>query len=167
VHRFHRWDISLFKSINNKWRCSFLDRLMPKITHLGGIKISILTCLALLFFSSQSPLGKEAAVALAGSQGIVQLVKKFIPRPRPYLSIPGTQLWHSLTLRDYSFPSGHTTASFSLFTLLSIYCPILAPLFLPLALMVGLSRIYLGLHYPSDVVTGAVLGAISACLVCF
>ena len=59
---------------------------------------------------------------------------------------------------DHSFPSGHSASSFAAATALSIYYPKAAPLAFTLATGVGLSRVHLGVHYPSDAAVGAVVG---------
>jgi undecaprenyl-diphosphatase len=61
-------------------------------------------------------------------------------------------------LKDHSFPSGHTTAVFSVIVPFLLQTPSLAAVLIPLGLSVGISRIYLGLHYPSDVIAGGILG---------
>ncbi len=63
---------------------------------------------------------------------------------------------------DASFPSGHAATSFAAATILSLAKPRLAPLWFLLALAVGFSRIYVGVHYPLDIVGGAVLGIVVA-----
>jgi undecaprenyl-diphosphatase len=77
------------------------------------------------------------------------------PEPRALLHVPNTG----------SFPSGHAATSFACATVLSVFAPRLAPGFLVLAAAIGFSRVYVGVHYPLDVVGGAVLGvAIAAAL---
>jgi undecaprenyl-diphosphatase len=106
-----------------------------------------------------------SALSLAVSHLPVQITKKLFPRKRPYLTLDQTR-YPVNPLKDHSFPSGHTTAIFSLIIPIMFYIPVLTFLFLPLGLSVGLSRIYLGLHYPSDVAVGGILGTLSGIL-CF
>ena len=68
--------------------------------------------------------------------------------PKPLVHAPG----------DGSFPSGHATASFACATVLSFYAPRAAPAFYVLAAAIAWSRVYVGVHYPLDVVAGALLG---------
>jgi undecaprenyl-diphosphatase len=82
-------------------------------------------------------------------------------RPRPYEAYPGIMLF-SAPLDHFSFPSGHTLHAVA-FTLVAVaYYPWLAWLTIPFSLLVAASRVILGLHYPSDVLAGAVAGAVVA-----
>jgi membrane-associated phospholipid phosphatase len=99
----------------------------------------------------------QAGVALALSHIPVAVSKKTWPRQRPYLTLPGTNTFRN-PLTDHSFPSGHTTAVFSLVTPFVAACPVLAWVLVPVALSVAVSRMYLGLHYPSDCLAGATIG---------
>lgn len=65
----------------------------------------------------------------------------------------------------FSFPSGHTGAAFLMATLITIHYPVWALAAYPLALLIGFSRVVLGVHYPSDIVAGAILGASCAVLI--
>ena len=102
-----------------------------------------------------------ALVALVSSHLVVRLLKQQFGRPRPYLALAGSRLVVA-PLSDYSFPSGHTTASFATATVLAAQWPALTLPLMLLAGLVGLSRTYLGHHYPSDVVAGACIGMLFA-----
>lgn len=159
IVRFDNW---VFRGINSRLRCQLLDKVMPGLTFLGGATISVLTCILLIIISYRvNDLGKASFYALAGSHLVVQIVKRFVTRPRPYLALDGVNLWEGHILKDYSFPSGHTTASFSLATVIGMYYPVAAPFVLLLAWLIGVSRIYLGQHYPTDVFIGSVTGIVS------
>ncbi|WP_342647282.1 phosphatase PAP2 family protein [Mucilaginibacter sp. CSA2-8R] len=93
------------------------------------------------------------------SYGLVLLVKKLVKRPRPFRG--NFRVIPVYIAGDYSFPSGHASSSISTATALSIAYPkwyVMAPAFL-WAGSVTYSRMYLGLHYPSDVTVGALAGA--------
>jgi undecaprenyl-diphosphatase len=84
-------------------------------------------------------------------------LRRAVGRPRPwrrYAEPP--PLGH--VPKDPSFPSGHTAIAFACATILSYYRPRWAPAFFLLAVAIGFSRVYVGVHYPLDVLGGAVLG---------
>ena len=96
------------------------------------------------------------AVALADASATG--LKAAFDRPRPLRRYPEQD--PLLPVPDTaSFPSGHAATSFAGATILSFAFPRLAPLFLLLAAAIGFSRVYVGVHYPLDIVGGAVLGA--------
>jgi undecaprenyl-diphosphatase len=100
---------------------------------------------------------KLALLAFAVERGCYYVLKNTLRRQRPQQSLAGFTA--SITPADkFSLPSGHTSAAFLFVTLL---CLTLSPLFMPLyvwAAGVGFSRVMLGVHYPSDIVSGALLG---------
>lgn len=103
------------------------------------------------------------AFASGVNLGMTLSLKKLIARDRPYDAWPGTLDYYELQ-NDFSMPSGHTSGAFATATALSLKYPewyVIAPSFL-WAGAVGYSRMHLGVHYPSDVLAGAVLGAGSA-----
>ncbi|MGB9781214.1 phosphatase PAP2 family protein [Caldanaerobacter sp.] len=152
-------DKNIFFYINEKIKCNFLDKIMPRITHVGGPAFTIFVTIFLAFFGKNSVRTSaiEALFSLVSSHLFVQFLKKKYSRLRPYMVFRDTNTFRQL-LRDYSFPSGHATASFSLAMTFSMFFPNLAIIFIPVAVLVGLSRIYMGLHYPSDVLMGFLIG---------
>ena len=101
----------------------------------------------------------EMVVALVISTVVAQILKRLISRSRPYWVSKNLNTY-GIDLRDYSFPSGHTTAAFTVATTFSLYFPKLAPLFVVMALLVAVSRTYLAVHYPTDVLAGMLIGII-------
>ncbi|WP_100373836.1 phosphatase PAP2 family protein [Bacillus sp. FJAT-45037] len=149
-------DCQLFSLVNKQrqWMTP-----MQWITHVGGARVTVLSMLLLLLLTrgdTQTTAG-AAACALIISHLIVMAIKHYLPRFRPYMTIKDSNVVCN-PLADHSFPSGHTTAIFSICTPFMMMIPHLAILLLLLAVLVGVSRISLGLHYPSDVIVGAALG---------
>lgn len=149
--------------IQENIRCGFLDFVLPLITRLsnGGI-IWIITAVILIIRPKTRTAGLSMAISLALEFILCDLIiKPVVHRPRPCdidptisLLIPRPHSW--------SFPSGHTGISFAGATSLAFSRNKLAlPSFI-LAAVTAFSRIYLFVHFPSDVIAGAVLGVISA-----
>jgi undecaprenyl-diphosphatase len=108
--------------------------------------------------------GWQTVAGLALTTGITYGLKYSIQRPRPYDTYPDI-IAHNME-DSYSMPSGHTSIAFSLATSMSLQYKrwyIAAPAF-AYAGLVGYSRMYLGVHYPSDVLVGALVGTGSAWL---
>lgn len=87
-----------------------------------------------------------------------------VKRDRPYVTLTGVHTMHLDSADKYSMPSGHATAAFAIATALTLRYPkpyVYIPAYL-WATFVGYGRIYMGLHYPSDVLAGALLGSGSA-----
>lgn len=138
-------------------RHRWADAFLGVVTHLGGAVVSIAIAVTVwLAVPSLSRTGLLAGFALAVSHGLVQLVKRTASRPRPQMP-PGLETLVRTPDR-FSFPSGHSAAA------LSVGMPIALAIgglwgwaILGLALTVGFSRAYLGVHYPGDVLMGWLL----------
>lgn len=112
---------------------------------------------------------EHRAVLLAGASIVLsvllfKLLKNLTGRPRPFETHTG--LTALMAPPDkFSFPSGHTMSAFAIYSSFLATLPWLAPWVLSAAVLIGLSRIYLGLHYPTDVLMGALLGTLTGQLV--
>ena len=158
TRRLGRSDLRLLYAVNQGLKRRWLDRCMSVLTHAGSPSSSLLVCAALLLLGRGFALpGLQALAALASSHIAVQGCKFAFKRKRPYLVF--SDVWTVANpLRDPSFPSGHTAAVFAVTVSLASSFPALGVPLLALASAVGFSRTYLGLHYPSDVLMGALFG---------
>ncbi len=156
-------DASIFFMFNDRVKCKLLDFIMPLITHLGSsiFTISFSILMVLVDLNSSNNWGLAVAASLSVSHIIVHIVKRIINRPRPNKVLENVNTFN-IRLYSYSFPSGHTTAAFSIGISLACIFPMLAPLTILLAALVGISRMYVGVHYPTDVIAGALVGTITA-----
>lgn len=143
-----------------------LDRLMRTVTHLGDAFVTVVLAavMAVGALPGLTEAGRRAAFALVGSHLAVQLLKRTVTRGRPVM--PTGVLALVQPPDRFSFPSGHAAASLSVaLGVASVLPPGAAAPVVALALFVGTSRCYLGVHYPGDVVAGwllAVLGIVGA-----
>lgn len=156
-------DEKILHVINNKIKCGFLDTIMPYVSKLGGaIFVALLPITLMILGEGKIRLiGAEIFESLFISHLVVRIIKRTFMRVRPYDALEQVYIFGN-KLRDYSFPSGHTTASFSIATIVILNVSYLMMPMILFASLVGVSRIYIGVHYPSDVIVGAVLGTVTS-----
>ncbi len=167
------WDRALLLWVNQAWASPLLDTLMPWLTYLGSAYAVAGVIVAMGWRMRRRRCDWRAvAVAclcLALVYGVVagayNAIKYEVLRPRPFVALGGELRVSADEVQairpNSSFPSGHAANAFMLATLLAALLRRgLWPLWYGLALLVALSRIYLGLHYPGDVLAGAVLGSV-------
>ena len=145
-------------------RFGWLTEVMRFLTSLGnGGVIWIVLAAILLCIKRYRKTGTAMAVALLLGYLVTNLIlKNLVIRTRPYDAIAGLQALIG-PLRDSSFPSGHTTSSIAAGFVMLKGTPryIGVPAFV-LAVLIALSRLYLGVHYPTDVLAGALIGLFAA-----
>jgi membrane-associated phospholipid phosphatase len=146
-----------------KWlqehRSSFLDKLFELITMFGEEMIMILV-LGLVYWSIKKDAGKRLAIIVFISMGINSLLKVMISRLRPFQVDSSIVNLRPETSQSYSMPSGHTQSSSTLFFgLASLFKKKSLWVFaITITVLVGISRMYIGVHYLSDVIVGGLLG---------
>lgn len=152
-------DQTILFFIQNNFHFPVLDKIMIAAT-IAGEKGLIWVLVSVLLMTNRKtrPVGILALAALTLSATLGDgLLKHLIQRPRPYTAFPGVRLLVD-ELTTYSFPSGHAASSFTAAVVLNKYLKKFSPIFWIAAILIAFSRLYLFMHYPSDIVAGAVLG---------
>jgi membrane-associated phospholipid phosphatase len=156
------WDINTLRDINLK-RNTSLDGTYKAISQSTlPITFGLPVVLYGIGYLEHDSVTKHKALYIGGSvviSGIISEVsKRIFKRDRPFITYPDIQNLQGAS--GYSFPSGHASVAFGLATSVSIAYPkwyIIVPSF-GWATAVGYSRLHLGVHYPTDVIAGAVVG---------
>ena len=156
-------DYSLYKAINGLSGGSFADHLFKFLANdLAGILIALVALTFLIPWKSRRTERRAGAVLAAASAGLALLINQpighLVDRVRPYLDHPAHA--HLLISRshDPSFPSDHATGAFALAFGIWLYDRTIGTVLLVGGAVLAFSRVYVGTHYPGDVVAGAVIG---------
>jgi undecaprenyl-diphosphatase len=167
-HRLSHLDRYLYLLSQQKLRAGWANAPMVRITQSGTKgSIWILVCALLFLFGNAHARGAALTsfCSLLGAEGVINLLlKPVIARERPY-SRRGPGRLRLLLVKApgaHSWPSGHAGSAMAAAIPLAVAYPALGLLFLALAVLIGFSRVYVGVHYPFDVVAGAVTGALCA-----
>jgi undecaprenyl-diphosphatase len=135
--------------------------LWQAITQLGGTLCTIAgSTLPLTRGGLIADAARRALAILVASHLVVQLVKRSVGRPRPSCGVGCATLIREPD--QFSFPSGHAAAAMSVAAAYAFAFPHLAPVFVFVAVLVGLSRVVLGVHYPGDVLIGQLIALLTA-----
>jgi undecaprenyl-diphosphatase len=129
------------------------------IDKVGAVWVALAVAIGValrLGFARTIGLTLLTAAATFAADSVCFGLKDAIDRTRPFVAHP--QIDPLYVVHSSSFPAGHAATAFAGATLLSYVAPRPAPAFLVLAALIGYSRVYVGVHYPGDVVVGALLG---------
>ena len=142
-------------------RVGWLDPVFVGLTvagYAGVVWIALAVVVARASRRRVVPVVAATAAAVWTVDLVVPVLKETIGRPRPSETMPGSDPLIGYTVGD-SMPSGHAATSFAGAIVLALFFRRLLPFFLALAAAVAFSRVYVGVHYPTDVVAGAALGS--------
>lgn len=162
-------DINIFRSINN-YRSGFLDKAVT-ITDNSMIPAAIIIPggMFLMGRAFENTYDENTGFLLGTSEilnGVMTFGIKFlVKRKRPYETL-NRVYYKDVSIADpYSFPSGHSSMTFAISTMFALRYPTHPQIYVPLylwSIIVGYGRVYFGMHYPSDVLAGAILGSLSS-----
>ncbi len=163
VRLLQRWDQWACLRLNQALRHALLLRALQAVSWLGNGVFWYALMAALLARYRGEALQPVLHMLFVGAVGVgtYSMVKRGTARPRPFQALRQIAA-HARVLDAFSFPSGHTLHAVSFTLVAGSYYPNLLPVLAPFALLTALSRVMLGLHYPSDVLAGAALGSLIA-----
>lgn len=161
------FDLPILDWIQANMANPFLDFIMPWITMLGDAGIFWMICAAVLAFTKKyRKVGFGMAIAMALGLLVCNIyLKPTVGRIRPYDFQETLGVTINLLIEkqhDFSFPSGHTIASFEACTVMMLGSKKLGIPATLLAILIAFSRLYLYVHYPTDVIVSVILGSILA-----
>lgn len=163
LNRMHRLDSNVCVAVNHTSQYRVIRDLFRCVSRLGDGLFWYALMIGILIVKGAEGLAPVLHMALAGLAGttLYKWLKGKTLRPRPYEV--HQDIWLTgKPLDKFSFPSGHTLHAVIFCVVMINYYPQLAIIVVPFTALVGLSRVVLGLHYPSDVLAGALLGGLIA-----
>lgn len=156
-----RVDNTILRWINVNFRNKTFDKIMPIITSAGNLGIIwIIISVLLMTKKDYRLLGQMMLIALIITTILGEgIIKHIVKRKRPFYGDDDKELLISRPI-TYSFPSGHTASSFAVATVFIKTDNAASLEIMLLACLIAFSRIYLGVHYPSDVIGGVIIGTL-------
>ena len=163
--RFDHAEYRLCRRLNRGVQLTWVRVFFKTASRLGDGVIWYALMLALPLLYGDEGLRVAAIMLATGAVGLAlyKFLKRTFVRERPFIRHAGISL-AGAPLDRYSFPSGHTLHAVAFTWLALAAFPVLGFVLLPLALAIAASRVVLGLHYPTDVLVGALLGAASGAI---
>jgi undecaprenyl-diphosphatase len=155
------WELKFMEWANGWWSSPVLDRVIPWVTHLGSHVAVVVFIILSWILTKKRRVLRRLALLYGIQSGILYGLKFLIQRQRPlyFLEMASSKLSKGPgEILDPSFPSGHAVYAFMMATVLATWVPRYRVIFYIGAGFIGWTRIYLGVHFPTDVVVGSLLG---------
>lgn len=154
------WELRFMRWANGWWSSPVLDQVIPWFTYLGSHFALILFIILSWIITKQRRILRGLVLLYAIQSAVIYGLKYLIQRQRPlfFLEMASKLSKGPGEILDPSFPSAHAAFSFMMAVLVGVWFPRYRVIFFLGAGFVGWTRIYLGLHYPTDVIVGALLG---------
>ena len=154
------WELDFMRWANGWWNSSVLDQTLPWLTYLGSHFAVLFFIILTWVLTKQRKILRPLVLLYAIQSAVIYSLKFLVQRQRPllFLEMASKRSISSGEILDPSFTSAHATFSFMMATLLANRFPRYRVIFFIGAAFIGWTRIYLGLHYPTDVIAGGFLG---------
>jgi len=154
------WELKWMEWADGWWSSPVLDHVLPWLTYLGSHFAFILFIILSWIITKQRKVLRRLLLLYGIQSFVIYGLKFLVQRQRPlfFLEVASKLSKGPGEILDPSFPSGHAAFSFMMATLLALWFPRYRFIFFIVAGFVGWTRIYLGLHYPTDVIAGVLLG---------
>ncbi|MFM8330690.1 MAG: phosphatase PAP2 family protein [Candidatus Methylumidiphilus sp.] len=164
IHTIHSYDVSVFTWVMRRKSQKFLVACARGLSKTGDGYLYLVLALGLLWTQGADEMRLLSCMALAllMERPLYFVLKNVCRRDRPPVVL---NIKSFIVPSDrFSFPSGHTSAAFLMATLLAWYLPFWVPALFAWAVLVGMARVVLGVHFPTDTLIGAVMGSSAALL---
>ena len=153
-------DVQIFRFLNTFGHNAASDKLLIMADKYG---LYFFAAVVLIYFFLNRTTFWRAAIAAVLARGvIVEAIRFFYHRPRPFLALDQARQLIEKNSTEGSFPSGHAAFYFAIAFAVYFAHKGAGKILLIAAFLLGLARVYLGVHYPSDILGGAAVGAFSA-----
>ncbi len=160
-------DLTVFKFINQTLSIDWLDQMTPFLTNLDDylwMKIALPLLIFFFFFKKYKRTGITyflfLILSVSMSDFIGGKIKKIVLRPRPFQVIETQTILKAQAKENRSFYSNHSSNNFTAATYLTAFFPGGQIYFFAIATTIALTRVHVGVHYPSDILAGALMGLI-------
>ncbi len=158
LQSIHNYDVLTFGWCLRRKRRELLVRLSRLASFTADGPLYVIAGLIFLY-QERWQMAQLIALAFVLERASYKFFKSTFRRNRPPDAIPGYKS-EVIPSDQFSFPSGHTSAAFLMAGLLSFFYPLAAWLLFPWACSVGVARVMLGVHFPSDILAGALMGSV-------